>query len=37
MPGDPHPNAFGHELMAGAIFPVLSRKGPATTTTNVEN
>jgi lysophospholipase L1-like esterase len=24
MPGDPHPNAFGHELMAQAIFPVLA-------------
>lgn len=23
MPGDPHPNAFGHELMAKAIYPVL--------------
>jgi len=23
MPGDPHPNALGHELMAEAIFPVL--------------
>jgi hypothetical protein len=23
MPGDPHPNALGHELMAKAIFPVL--------------
>ena len=23
MPGDPHPNALGHELMANAIFPVL--------------
>jgi len=30
MPGDPHPNALGHELMAAAIFPVLaSRKAPA--------
>jgi lysophospholipase L1-like esterase len=25
MPGDPHPNALGHRLMAEAIFPVLSR------------
>jgi lysophospholipase L1-like esterase len=33
MPGDPHPNAFGHELMANAIFPVLARKSIATTTT----
>ena len=23
MPGDPHPNALGHELMAGAILPLL--------------
>jgi len=23
MPGDPHPNALGHELMAKALFPVL--------------
>ena len=23
MPGDPHPNALGHQLMAEAIFPVL--------------
>ena len=25
LPGDPHPNALGHQLMADAIFPVLSR------------
>ncbi len=25
MPGDPHPNALGHELMADAIFPILTR------------
>jgi lysophospholipase L1-like esterase len=25
MPGDPHPNALGHKLMAEAIFPVVSR------------
>jgi lysophospholipase L1-like esterase len=25
MPGDPHPNALGHRLMADAIFPVVSR------------
>ena len=25
MPGDPHPNALGHQLMADAIFPVLSK------------
>jgi hypothetical protein len=24
MPGDPHPNALGHQLMAEAIFPLLS-------------
>jgi lysophospholipase L1-like esterase len=24
MPGDPHPNAFGHELMAKAIVPLLA-------------
>jgi lysophospholipase L1-like esterase len=24
MPGDPHPNALGHELMAKAIFPLLA-------------
>jgi lysophospholipase L1-like esterase len=24
MPGDPHPNALGHELMAQAIYPVVS-------------
>jgi lysophospholipase L1-like esterase len=24
MPGDPHPNALGHELMAGALYPVLT-------------
>jgi lysophospholipase L1-like esterase len=25
MPGDPHPGAFGHKLMADAIFPVLAK------------
>jgi len=30
MPGDPHPNAFGHELMARAIFPVLMKSRTAT-------
>ena len=25
MPGDPHPNALGHRLMAGALAPVLTR------------
>jgi len=24
MPGDPHPNALGHELMADAIYPVIA-------------
>jgi lysophospholipase L1-like esterase len=24
MPGDPHPNALGHRLMADAIFPILA-------------
>ena len=24
MPGDPHPNALGHQLMAEAIFPVIA-------------
>jgi lysophospholipase L1-like esterase len=25
MPGDPHPNALGHRIMAEAIFPVISK------------
>jgi hypothetical protein len=25
MPGDPHPNALGHELMAQAIYPVIAQ------------
>jgi hypothetical protein len=29
MPGDPHPNALGHELMANAIFPLLTHKSVA--------
>jgi lysophospholipase L1-like esterase len=37
MPGDPHPNAFGHELMARAIFPVLSKTSPATTGPTIQN
>jgi lysophospholipase L1-like esterase len=37
MPGDPHPNAFGHELMARAIFPVLAGKAAATAATAVQN
>ncbi len=26
MPGDPHPNALGHKLMADAILPILERR-----------
>jgi lysophospholipase L1-like esterase len=37
MPGDPHPNAFGHELMANAIFPVLTQKSVAGTAPAVQN
>ena len=37
MPGDPHPNAFGHELMANVIFPVLAMKSIATTAPAVQN
>jgi lysophospholipase L1-like esterase len=37
MPGDPHPNAFGHQLMSDAILPVLAGKGAATTATTVQN
>jgi len=37
MPGDPHPNGFGHELMANAIFPVLAGKSIATTAPAVQN
>jgi hypothetical protein len=29
MPGDPHPNALGHRLMAEAVFPVLTVPTPA--------
>ena len=25
MPGDPHPNALGHELMAKALFPIIAK------------
>jgi lysophospholipase L1-like esterase len=28
MPGDPHPNALGHEKMAEALFPTLQLKPP---------
>jgi lysophospholipase L1-like esterase len=27
MPGDPHPNALGHEAMAQAIFPAIAKTG----------
>ena len=26
MPGDPHPNGYGHLIMAEAIYPVLKTK-----------
>ncbi len=29
MPGDPHPNALGHRLMAEAIFPVIGKANEA--------
>ena len=29
MPGDPHPNALGHELMAKAVYPVLKNASTA--------
>ena len=29
MPGDPHPNSLGHNLMAEAIFPVVARPAAA--------
>ena len=29
MPGDPHPNALGHRLMADAMFPVVSASARA--------
>jgi len=28
MPGDPHPNALGHRLMAEAIFPIITTRKP---------
>jgi lysophospholipase L1-like esterase len=28
MPGDPHPNALGHQLMADAILPVIASRPP---------
>jgi hypothetical protein len=31
MPGDPHPNAMGHELMAKAIAPLLMRENASVT------
>jgi lysophospholipase L1-like esterase len=30
MPGDPHPNALGHELMAKAVAPLLMRENAST-------
>jgi len=30
MPGDPHPNALGHELMAKALYPALKDVPPTT-------
>jgi lysophospholipase L1-like esterase len=35
LPGDPHPNALGHKLMADAIFPVIT--GPGSLTENVHS
>jgi lysophospholipase L1-like esterase len=26
MPGDPHPNALGHEIMAQTLYPVLKNE-----------
>jgi GDSL-like lipase/acylhydrolase family protein len=37
MPGDPHPNAFGHDLMARAIFPVLTAEAHAASAPAVRN
>jgi lysophospholipase L1-like esterase len=34
MPGDPHPNALGHKLMAESIFPVLSAPRPVSELTH---
>jgi lysophospholipase L1-like esterase len=31
MPGDPHPNALGHELMAKAVAPLLMRENASVT------
>jgi lysophospholipase L1-like esterase len=31
MPGDPHPNALGHELMAKAVAPLLMRENTSVT------
>lgn len=31
MPGDPHPNAFAHKLMADAIFPLIAQSPQAQT------
>lgn len=32
MPGDPHPNALGHRLMAEALFPVITKATTAAAT-----
>lgn len=32
MPGDPHPNSHGHELMAKAIYPLLASDDPSLAT-----
>jgi hypothetical protein len=37
MPGDPHPNGFGHDLMARAIYPVLAAEGPSATSAIVRD
>jgi hypothetical protein len=29
MPGDPHPNALGHKLMADAISPIIANVAKA--------
>jgi lysophospholipase L1-like esterase len=37
MPGDPHPNAFGHDLMARAIFPSLTTEVTSASAAAVRN
>jgi len=34
MPGDPHPNALGHAIMAKTIFPVLAAEAQAPANSN---